>query len=71
MNYYYIVLDENDNSPQFGESTYIFEVEENTDFIVFQVDASDSDVGSNAEIRYNIVDGNIEQTFLIGEEIIL
>ena len=46
-------------------------MEENTDFIVFQVDASDSDVGSNAEIRYNIVDGNIEQTFLIGEEIIL
>ena len=63
-----IVLDENDNSPEFGESTYIFQVEENTDFVEFQVDASDSDIGSNGEVRYNIIDGNIEQTFLIGKK---
>ena len=60
------VLDENDNVPDFDESTYIFEVEENTDFILFHVSASDSDVGSNRQVIYNIVDGNTEQTFLIG-----
>lgn len=61
------VLDENDNSPEFGESTYIFEVAENTDFIEFVVSATDSDIGSNRQLRYYIVDGNLEQTFLIGK----
>lgn len=63
----YLVLDENDNTPVFGESTYIFEVEENTDFISFRVSASDSDSGSNGEITYAIVGGNIERTFLISK----
>ena len=40
---------------------------ENTDFILFQVSASDSDIGTNREIRYGIVDGNTEQTFLISK----
>ena len=62
-----IVLDENDNVPDFDESTYIFEVEENTDFILFQVSASDRDEGSNRQVRYSIVDGNTEQTFFIGK----
>ena len=61
------VLDENDNAPDFDESTYIFEVNENTDFILFQVSASDSDIGTNREVRYGIVDGNTEQTFLISK----
>lgn len=63
----YLVLDENDNAPEFVESTYIFEEEENTDFIEFQVSATDSDIGINRDIRYSIVDGNIEQTFMIGK----
>ena len=63
-----IVLDENDNTPVFAESTYIFEVEENTDFILFRVSASDRDISANGEIMYAIVDGNIERTFLIGKQ---
>ena len=51
----------------FVESTYIFQVEENTDFIEFQVSATDADLGSNSEVTYSIVDGNVEQTFLIGK----
>ena len=62
-----LVIDENDNSPEFVESTYIFEVEENTDFIEFQVSATDVDLGSNSAVTYSIVDGNVEQTFLIGK----
>ena len=62
-----LVLDENDNTPVFGESTYIFEVEENTDFIEFRVSATDSDISSNGEIVYGVVDGNVESTFLIGK----
>jgi hypothetical protein len=63
-----LVLDENDNTPVFAESTYIFEVEENIDFILFQVSASDSDISANREIMYAIVDGNIGRTFLIGRQ---
>lgn len=62
-----LVLDKNDNTPIFDESTYIFEVEENTDFVSFRVSASDNDIGANGEITYAIVDGNIERTFLIGK----
>lgn len=42
-------------------------MEENTDFVSFQVSASDNDIGANGEITYAIVDGNIERTFLIGK----
>ena len=43
-------------------------MEENTDFILFRVSASDNDISANGEIMYAIVDGNIERTFLIGKQ---
>ena len=42
-------------------------MQENTDFVSFQVSASDTDISANGEITYAIVDGNIERTYVIGK----
>ena len=51
------VVDMNDNSPQFHNSPYHFEVQENAKInsVVGQVEASDQDHGENARISYSIV----------------
>ena len=49
------ILDENDNSPVFSEAVYFALVEENIrGAAVLQVNASDRDIGTNAELRYSI-----------------
>lgn len=54
------VLDYNDNSPQYVRDVYEFTVEENANrnTIVGVVSASDSDLGINAEIKYNLIPDN-------------
>ena len=52
-----IVLDENDNPPEFEQNEYSATVSENImiNATVTQVQASDKDIGKNAEISYTIV----------------
>lgn len=65
-----VVLDINDNTPSFSEEQYEFSVAENTaqlsDFIV---SANDSDSGMNGMIRYSIIGGNEEDTFILGRAV--
>lgn len=51
------VLDENDNSPEFTQTLYSVSVEENFPIGVpfFTVIASDQDLGSNSEIRFELM----------------
>jgi len=51
------VLDVNDNSPQFHNVPYNFQVQENAqiNFVVGQVEAFDQDHGANAQITYSIM----------------
>ena len=63
------MLDRNDNNPVFERSTYIFELEENTELVELQVGATDIDIGSNMEITYSIVNSNVNNTFIIGESL--
>uniref|UniRef100_A0A8C8RHV5 Cadherin domain-containing protein n=1 Tax=Pelusios castaneus TaxID=367368 RepID=A0A8C8RHV5_9SAUR len=50
-----IVLDANDNPPVFSQTTYTYQVLENSpkDYLVAAVSASDLDEGNNAEIIYS------------------
>ena len=61
------ILDENDNAPEFLEPIYNATVSEDsvTGIVVAVVEARDGDSGSNGEIRYQIGDGNIQNTFNI------
>ncbi|KAH8279555.1 hypothetical protein KR018_000821 [Drosophila ironensis] len=59
--------DENDNSPQFSQRQFVATVAEGNSkgTFVAQVQAFDSDAGSNARLRYHIVDGNHDNAFVI------
>lgn len=61
------VKDENDNSPQFSEKRYVVQIPENTPINsqVLQVQATDQDRGSNAQVHYSIVSGNLKGQFYI------
>ncbi|KAG8439004.1 hypothetical protein GDO86_005263, partial [Hymenochirus boettgeri] len=50
-----VVLDANDNYPVFSQDTYQINVNENVpdNFLVLQLNATDEDEGSNAEITYS------------------
>lgn len=50
------VLDENDNSPQFTNTTFVFKIKENEppDTFVGKLTATDKDIGRNAELTYNL-----------------
>jgi protocadherin-16/23 len=54
------ILDENDNTPIFSESTYVFGVEETTrsGVIVGDVSASDPDTADNFIIKYTFLSAN-------------
>ncbi|XP_048356022.1 cadherin EGF LAG seven-pass G-type receptor 1 isoform X2 [Sphaerodactylus townsendi] len=62
-----MVEDENDNSPQFSEKRYLVQIPEDTTINsqVLQVQASDRDRGSNAQVHYSIVSGNLKGQFYI------
>jgi len=59
--------DENDNSPKFSQKQFVATVLEGNSkgTFVAQVQAFDSDAGSNARLRYHIVDGNHDNAFVI------
>lgn len=51
------VTDENDNPPQFMQSTYIASISENNNLndVILHVSASDKDAGINAEVFYRLL----------------
>ncbi|NXH56871.1 CELR1 protein, partial [Rhabdornis inornatus] len=61
------VEDENDNYPQFSEKRYLVQVPEDTpvNSQILQVQATDRDRGSNAQVHYSIVSGNLKGQFYI------
>jgi hypothetical protein len=61
------LLDENDCTPQFNQSVYVFAVAENSvrGTLVGQLNATDCDIGLNQKIRYSIISGNDEQAFQV------
>ena len=61
------VLDENDNSPIIQNPMPEFIIDENveTDTLVGQVLATDADSGTNAELVYEIINGNDANRFMI------
>lgn len=54
------VLDANDNEPAFAQPSYEFRVEENVrrNTIIGIVSATDTDLGINAELKYNLIPDN-------------
>lgn len=58
------ILDANDNSPVFANTSYTFTVLENrpTGTFVGSIRANDQDVGQNAEIVYSLTEGNANFT---------
>lgn len=59
------VIDENDNSPQFTNSTFIFTIPENepSDSFVGKLTAVDRDIGRNAELIFTLL--NVQDDFTI------
>ncbi|XP_046729152.1 cadherin EGF LAG seven-pass G-type receptor 1 isoform X2 [Silurus meridionalis] len=59
------VLDINDNAPVFVKDEFYIEVKENSpiDSVVARITAIDPDEGTNAQIMYQIVEGNVPEVF--------
>ncbi|XP_017552506.1 cadherin EGF LAG seven-pass G-type receptor 1 isoform X2 [Pygocentrus nattereri] len=59
------VLDINDNAPVFEKDELYIDVKENSpvDSVVARITATDPDEGTNAQIMYQIVEGNIPEVF--------
>ncbi|XP_068170748.1 cadherin EGF LAG seven-pass G-type receptor 2 isoform X2 [Antennarius striatus] len=59
------ILDVNDNPPVFEKDEFDMMVEENSPIglVVSHISATDPDEGSNAQIMYQIVEGNIPEVF--------
>ncbi|XP_077988357.1 cadherin-23-like [Glandiceps talaboti] len=62
-----ILSDINDESPVFTEITYPFDVVENSaaGTVVGTIEATDSDLGTNAELTYYIIGGELSDHFTI------
>lgn len=60
-----VVQDINDNAPVFEKDVLFIDVEENSPVgsVVARIKATDPDEGSNAQIMYQIVEGNIPEVF--------
>lgn len=65
MNIQVTILDVNDNPPVFEKDEFDIFVEENSPIgvVVAHISATDPDEGSNAQIMYQIVEGNIPEAF--------
>lgn len=59
------ILDENDNAPQFSNTTFAFSIAENepVDSFVGRLMASDRDIGRNAELIYSL--SNVQKDFMV------
>jgi len=55
------VIDANDHSPQFDRASYTFDVMENNNinYTIGPITATDLDSGSNAQLVYSIVEGKL------------
>ena len=64
------ILDQNDNVPRFIGEPYRFQVAENATggYSVGTVQATDADTGSNAEVTFEISQGDPELVFQIGRD---
>uniref|UniRef100_A0A8C4QLN7 Cadherin domain-containing protein n=1 Tax=Eptatretus burgeri TaxID=7764 RepID=A0A8C4QLN7_EPTBU len=62
-----VVLDENDNAPQFSEERYRVSVSEDVRIpsTVLTVSATDADKGDNAKLQFSIISGNGARQFSI------
>ncbi|XP_074645849.1 cadherin EGF LAG seven-pass G-type receptor 2-like [Tubulanus polymorphus] len=64
-----MILDENDNHPQFSQKSYTIDIMEDIDTthqpLIASVSAFDPDKGINARVRYTIVGGNSDGNFQI------
>lgn len=60
-----VVQDINDNAPVFEKDELFYDVEENSSVgsVVAHITATDPDEGTNAQIMYQIVEGNIPEVF--------
>ncbi|XP_060713609.1 cadherin EGF LAG seven-pass G-type receptor 2 isoform X1 [Tachysurus vachellii] len=60
-----MILDVNDNPPVFEKDEFDIFVEENSPIglVIAHISATDPDEGSNAQIMYQIVEGNIPEVF--------
>ncbi|CAB1440354.1 unnamed protein product, partial [Pleuronectes platessa] len=60
-----VVQDINDNAPVFEKDELFIDVEENSQVgsVVARITAADPDEGTNAQIMYQIVEGNIPEVF--------
>jgi len=68
------ILDQNDESPQFIQLAYSYDVPENSSIgtTVLSFDASDPDQGGGSDLSYSIVDGNTGGAFAVdGRSLIL
>uniref|UniRef100_A0A3P9M048 Cadherin EGF LAG seven-pass G-type receptor 2 n=1 Tax=Oryzias latipes TaxID=8090 RepID=A0A3P9M048_ORYLA len=67
VNIHVTILDVNDNPPVFEKDEFDIMVEENSPIglVVGHISATDPDEGSNAQIMYQIVEGNIPEVFML------
>ena len=65
-----LIVDKNDNTPVFFDNIFYISVPEDStiDTDVFQLVAEDQDTGSNAEITFSIVSGNLNYAFDIDND---
>uniref|UniRef100_A0A4W6E6Z8 Cadherin EGF LAG seven-pass G-type receptor 1 n=1 Tax=Lates calcarifer TaxID=8187 RepID=A0A4W6E6Z8_LATCA len=65
VNIHVVVQDINDNAPVFEKDELYIDVEENSPVgsVVARITAADPDEGTNAQIMYQIVEGNIPEVF--------
>ncbi len=59
------VEDVNDNTPRFDSPVAQHDIIENTNLVMIPVPATDPDAGDNGRITYEIIGGNINDTFAI------
>lgn len=63
------ILDDNDNAPVFSQRIYYANVAENAAFnppaAILQVSASDRDEGAAKIVKYSIISGNYDNTFIL------
>ena len=63
------ILDENDEDPVFDIPTFVFSISKNSQIgsSISTIRAKDGDTGSNAQLEYAIVSGNVDNKFKIDE----
>lgn len=67
------IIDANDHAPQFDNLPYVFSVVENNEmnYLIGQIIATDQDSGRNAELQYSIIRGILFSIHADGQEYLL